>query len=256
MGGEAETRPAGEQAEVPAFLSGTLPRAKPSTPASSGLSAGVSSGRVRFRSPVLETLGYQFGGIMGEGRPLTPGELRLAKEVFGQSLDLDVVRIVKTGMPPNAPTTLGNSIRTARSMSRSTLVHELVHVWQFQNGGGAYISDSAHKQLHAMVTTGSRAAAYDLKGVVTPDKKFGEYSAEYQAMIVQTWYEDPQKRADPMYVALVDEMRRHRPLPRSERRRKIYEEGLFGPAGAPRHPHPLGDEHELPRVMPFLRIEW
>jgi hypothetical protein len=223
------------------------------SPRATGLTSGVSSGRVRLRFPVLETFAYQYGWAFGRGRSLDDAERRLAREVFASSLDLDAVRIVSTTLAA-APTTLGDYIRTAGPMSNATLIHELTHVWQFQHGGAAYISDSLCAQVGAWASTGSRNAAYDLTGVLQAGKRFSEYTAEQQAMIVETYYSDPAMQADAIYQALIDEVRRQQPVPAATRQRLIYEEGLYGP----RHDHlpSLPDDRSLPPIMPLFRIDF
>ncbi len=74
-------------------------------------------------------------------RPLTPGEALLARSVFGEALDSDRVRIGRAPFGPFA-VTLGRRILfpgappadfAAEPLAqRAWLVHELVHVWQFQ----------------------------------------------------------------------------------------------------------------------------
>ncbi len=194
---------------------GTLTLTGTPTPISTGLSSSVSSRSVRLRFPVLETT------------------TRLAA----------------------APTTLGDYIRASGSMSTATLIHELTHVWQYQHGGAAYISDSICHQVAAWAATGSRNAAYDLTDVVRPGKSFSEYTAEQQAMIVETYYDEPDKRTDPVYQALIDQVRRRSPAPPAERQRLIYEEGLFGPTNDLRR-DVLPDERRPLPIMPLIRIDF
>jgi hypothetical protein len=209
---------------------------------------------VRLRFPVLETLAYQYGWAFGHSRSLNDGERREASEVFGNSLDLDAVRIVTTTFAA-APTTLGDYIRSIGSMSTATLIHELTHVWQYQHGGGAYISDSLCHQVAAWATTGSRNAAYDVTDIVRPAKTFSNYTAEQQAMIVEVYYAVPDARDDAVYQALIEEMRRQPPAPAAARQRLIYEEGLFGPTHDLRGDE-LPEDRRLPPIMPLLRIDF
>jgi hypothetical protein len=209
---------------------------------------------VRLRFPVLETLAYQYGWAFGHSRSLDDAERREAREVFGNSLDLDTVRIVATTFAA-APTTLGEYIRSSCSMSTATLIHELTHVWQYQHGGGGYISDSLCHQVAGWAATGSRNAAYDLTDIVRPGKTFSEYTAEQQAMIVEIYYAVPEARGDGVYQALIDELRRNPPAPPAARQRLIYEEGLFGPTNDSRR-EDLPEDRHLPPIMPLLRIDF
>jgi hypothetical protein len=204
---------------------------------------------------VLETFAYQYGWAFGSGRSLYDDERHVAREVFRNSLDLDVVRVVTTSLAA-APTTLGDYIRTSGSMSNATLIHELTHVWQYQHGGAAYISDSLCAQVAAWASTGSRNAAYDLTGVVRAGKRFSEYTAEQQAMIVETYYSDPAMQNDAVYQALIAEVRSQQPVPAATRQRLIYEEGLYGPAPRNDRLPSLPDDRTLTPIMPFFRLEF
>ena len=134
MGGDGRPGSTGSDSNQPGIDVGTNSLTRMPSPLTTGLTSGVSSGRVRLRFPVLETFAYQYGWAFGRGRSLDDAERRLAREVFANSLDLDAVRIVSTTLAA-APTTLGDYIRTAGPMSNATLIHELTHVWQFQHGG-------------------------------------------------------------------------------------------------------------------------
>ena len=254
MPGSSDVGSTGLNANRPRIDAGTLMLTATPTPLTTGLTSSVSSRSVRLRFPVLETLGYQFGWVLGRSRGLDDAERTQAREVFGDSLDLDAVRIVTTPVAA-APTTLGDYVRTSGSMSTATLIHELTHVWQYQHGGGAYISDSLCQQVAGWASTGSRNAAYDLTGVVREGRRFSEYTAEQQATIVETYYADPAIRADAVYQALIAEVRRQAPAAPATRQRLIYEEGLLGPTND-RFQDQLPDDRRLAPVMPILRIEF
>ncbi len=143
-------------------------------------------------------------------RVLDLRERELAREVFGASLDVAAVVIAEATVLAT-PAVLGNVIRTSGPMPDRMLVHELTHVWQYQHGGGAYISDSLTAQLHAIVTTGSRRGAY--RPTLVPGRPFASYPAEHQAVIVERWFADPTARRDPLYRALVEELRSARSSP-------------------------------------------
>lgn len=254
MGGRSRVGSTGTDSNWPRIDAGTTPRTGMPTPGATGLTSGVSSSSVRLRFPVLETFAYQYGWAFGSGRPLDDEERRKARSIFANSLDLDVVRIVTTSLAA-APTTLGDYIRTTGPMSTATLIHELTHIWQFQHGGAAYISNSLCAQVAAWASTGDRNGAYDLTGVVQAGRQFSEYTAEQQAMIVETYYSDASKRTDAVYQALLDEVRRHPPIPAATRQRVIYEEGLYGPRND-RLPDLAPDDRRLTPIMPLIRIDF
>ena len=74
-------------------------------------------------------------------RRLTPGERALARGVFADAIDLDRVRIAPW-LPGRTAVTTGSTIHFTRGATadfagepphlQAWLVHELVHVWQFQ----------------------------------------------------------------------------------------------------------------------------
>jgi hypothetical protein len=66
------------------------------------------------------------------------------------------------------------------------LIHELTHVWQYQNGGTSYISLSLSSQILATIRTGSRNAAYDYN--LTPESSFFDFLPEQQGLIVENYY--------------------------------------------------------------------
>ena len=74
-------------------------------------------------------------------RRLTEGERELTRSVFGDAIDLDRVRIAPR-LPGRTAVTTGSTINFPRDgpfdfaieppQMQAWLVHELVHVWQFQ----------------------------------------------------------------------------------------------------------------------------
>jgi len=119
---------------------------------------------VRLRFPTLEVYSALHGGSLSlGGRPLAGIERKEAEFIFGASIDLEKVRIVRA-VVANAPTTLGNYIRVPMNgfVDYQTLIHELTHIWQYQTMGTRYISDSICHQVRASVASGSRNAAYEI----------------------------------------------------------------------------------------------
>lgn len=219
--------------------------------------AAPSGSRVRVRFPTLEIFASESGGMLSvNATPLTPAEQRLAQDVFERSLDLSPIRIVQARVAA-APTTLGNNIRTNGPMSNGTLIHELTHIWQYQNLGTSYISDSAFHQVAGMISAGSRNAAYTVR--IVPGQRFTDYQAEHQAMIVEQWFTYPQLRTDLEYSRLIGQVRAARPLPQQVRRTLTLEEAAYGPGmSTQRLLPPGGREFELrgEPTVPLLRIEF
>ncbi|MBP9827586.1 DUF4157 domain-containing protein [Patescibacteria group bacterium] len=121
-------------------------------------------------------------------RPLSEDERAILLPVFEQSVDLEAVRI-KSGGPLTLVypgITLGNTIAfpkgrfdLAVSDDQALLVHEVVHVWQYQHFGLSYIPRSLFELI-------SQRDTY----VVHHDseKDFLDYDIEEQAEIVAEYY--------------------------------------------------------------------
>jgi hypothetical protein len=121
-------------------------------------------------------------------RALTEGEHAICGEVFGAGLDAGRVRIFslpiwRRPFVPNgrlmiwpADSALAD-FSTAPLWLASILVHELVHVWQAQNGVNLPLAK-------LMAGDGRAAYAYDLDD----GRNFSQLNIEQQAMVVQHAY--------------------------------------------------------------------
>lgn len=135
-------------------------------------------------------------------RPLSDDERSVVASVFAESIDLERVRI-KSGGPltwTGAGVTIGNVISFPKRKYNGSLrvhpqlVHELTHVWQYQNQGLGYIPRSVWEQL-------SESDAYVVEYDAT--KSFMEYDVEEQAVIVAEYF----IRKDPRYEPYLLELR-------------------------------------------------
>jgi len=124
-----------------------------------------------------------------ESRSLTPGEVELARSVFGEAIDYSKVRLFNgkwwplqprnAAMAPNGniyfhPAAGGWSDDFAREpLSRQGFfIHEMTHVWQAQKGGRFYLPLMRHPFCRY---------TYQLKA----GKTFGRYGLEQQAEMVR-----------------------------------------------------------------------
>lgn len=93
-------------------------------------------------------------GIQKKKRRLTEDERGILWKVFRNSLNYNAISIVngKAGIlgVSGRPFTMGFTIYLPSS-NDAVLVHECVHVWQFQFGGTKYIGNSALNQLDSML---------------------------------------------------------------------------------------------------------
>ena len=121
-------------------------------------------------------------------RGLTPGEIELARSVFGDAIDYSRVRLFKGKWWPLHPRNaamapMGNIYFHpegevwADDFSKETLgrqgffIHEMTHVWQSQRSGRFYLPLMRHPFCRY---------SYELK----PGKPFRRYGLEQQAEIV------------------------------------------------------------------------
>src|SRR5439155_6113153 len=134
-------------------------------------------------------------------RRLNSSERKEAYEVFRDSLDYDAVRISR-GSPFAlvTATAIGNviNLRTEHFAGntldlseggRLVLIHELGHVWQYQNGGLAYIRSSLLAQLAGLITTGSRRTAYDWRKAHNAGRPWHDWNAEQQAECISHYHQ-------------------------------------------------------------------
>ena len=126
-------------------------------------------------------------------RALSRDERGHAQEIFGDSVDLDAVSIHRGSLLSiGAACVTGNRINLQpRHFQRETmelsdcgwrvLIHELTHVWQYQNGGLAYVRSSLVAQCFAFARRGRRSAAYDWRAMVNAGVPWVRWNAEQQA---------------------------------------------------------------------------
>src|SRR6185312_5177574 len=134
---------------------------------------------------------------MAFSRPLTSGEIALARKTFGNSIDYTTVKIhnhpfmplqpQESGMTPNGEIYIRGCYSkdyAAEDISlRGFFLHEMTHVWQYQN-----------KILHPVLAAAelnlkhkfNYAASYDF--LLDSKKDFINYGMEQQAAIIQQYY--------------------------------------------------------------------
>lgn len=126
---------------------------------------------------------------MGGERSLTPGEIAIARTVFGDAIDYAPVRVRRRKWWPLQPKKITMAPRghlhfhpagsaycddfASESLVRQGLfIHEMTHVWQTQKHGPWYLILNRHPFC---------CYSYTLK----PGQPFSTYGIEQQAMIVQ-----------------------------------------------------------------------
>ena len=123
------------------------------------------------------------------GRPLTSGEIALARAIFADSIDYERVRLFlgkwwPFQLPGTAMAPTGNihfhpkgggwseDFSKAPLSAQGYFIHELTHVWQAQTKGRFYLPLMRHPFCRYR---------YELK----PGKPFNRYGLEQQAEIVK-----------------------------------------------------------------------
>lgn len=121
-----------------------------------------------------------------KSRGLSADETKALKAIYGNAVDLSQVRIKEghAGLLTAAdrPWTSGNTIFMNMDKSdprwTDTLVHEMGHVWQFQNGGGDYQS----KSIVAQYVTKD---AYQWESAAREEKPWASLNPEDQAELIE-----------------------------------------------------------------------
>jgi hypothetical protein len=132
-------------------------------------------------------------------RRLTGGETTLARDVFGESIDYGRVRVHddkyiffqpdNSGMTPNGEIYVAGiysgDYASETLQMRGFFIHEMVHVWQYQNGIlSAGVIGSAI--LEMIGTGGDYSSIYPY--VLDANRDLTDYNLEQQAAIVEDYF--------------------------------------------------------------------
>jgi Domain of unknown function (DUF4157) len=154
-------------------------------------------------------VGFVAGAIVGEvastkSRSLTQPDIDYAKDIYLDSIDYSQITITRDSvLALGAPRTIGNTIHLKSvwdgkdvfvgdtleltDFGRELLIHEMAHVWQYQNGGLAYIPESLIAQLKAAVSGGDRGGAYDWRAAHAAGIPWEDWNPEQQAGAVERY---------------------------------------------------------------------
>lgn len=185
-------------------------------PAWSGLSIGTGTAAgAAVAGAVLATVpmavaagsaaligGTTLGDRLTSGRRgLTDAEMENARAIFHDSVKLEKVRITRDhtaslGAPKGIRYTIhlksdwGHFVDNTLELSYRgliVLIHEIGHVWQFENGGYSYMHKSLWAQYQAYRRTGSRNGAYDWETVDTERTPWEDWNPEQQATVIEDY---------------------------------------------------------------------
>lgn len=135
---------------------------------------------------------YQFVTrlIKWKTRPMNEKEKNIARSFYKDSIDIDVIQIDPTAKflkKKHVVAYVGfNTINFTTKIKDRVLIHELMHVWQFQHFGSVYISRAISAQRSYPV--------YDYGGVTNlykgmlNGKKITDFNFEQQAEIMEDYY--------------------------------------------------------------------
>lgn len=120
-------------------------------------------------------------------RRLAPAEIDVLRPVFGGSLRYRLVRLTLDGpLAAGSTKVVGNTIHfLSRQMVPAILVHEAVHVWQWQLTGWYYAWQSLRDQFAAWRRCGSRGGAYDWTAPARAGRPWGGLRSEPQAQLIE-----------------------------------------------------------------------
>ena len=123
-------------------------------------------------------------------RPLTGEEKHYAQLIFKDALDYDVIRMnghARVGIHSKVIAYVTfNCIHFKNALSPEIFIHEMMHVWQFQNFGSLYLFRAMRAQLSHTV--------YDFGGIenlyqkMLACKSLQDFNFEQQAEIIETYF--------------------------------------------------------------------
>jgi hypothetical protein len=145
-----------------------------------------------------------FLGLEPKGRELTPKVTNKLQKIYADSLDFAKIRLKEGEIGlfgfGGAPFTYCNTIYIPAGRLPPAehpdyedalidlLAHEVHHVWQYQNGGADYMSDSLVNQFAAHLKTGTRNGAYDFERGINEGKTWAQLNPEQQAYLIEKSY--------------------------------------------------------------------
>lgn len=149
---------------------------------------------VALQSLEIGGLGEAYETIMDlikfNTRVLSASELKAGKSIFGSSINFDFVRVdIGAVIGPAFSHRAYTSFHTINSWgteSTDVMVHELTHVWQYENAGAIYMPQAIHAQKWGGGYDYGDVANLQLKK--TAGEGLLSFNREQQAQIVQDFF--------------------------------------------------------------------
>lgn len=145
------------------------------------IASGIAGAIVVVGGEIIAVFQTTFG-LQNKERPLTKAEKELLRRIYRESLALYNIRIVEGRYGVfginNRSFTLGNTIYLKSNVAH-TLVHESLHVWQYQHHGSRYAGDAIGAQWFIQ-------NHYSWESDIADGRtKWGDFNAEAQAQFVE-----------------------------------------------------------------------
>jgi len=125
-------------------------------------------------------------------RALSSREVTLAERVFGKSIDFSLVRVDERAVLGPAFTkrafTSFHTINAWGGLEDSVLVHELTHVWQYEQVGAIYMAQALHAQIRRGLGAYDYGGPAGLRSARTRGMRLTGFNREEQAQIVQDFF--------------------------------------------------------------------
>ena len=122
-------------------------------------------------------------------RPLTDEESKIAQLIFGDTLPLHRIRIDETARIATKKYRICYvsfyTINSWGAMRPDTFIHELIHIWQYEQIGALYIPKALWAQQHGGYDYGGVEA---LKKHIQQEKDFWEFNLEQQGDIIADYF--------------------------------------------------------------------
>lgn len=123
-------------------------------------------------------------------RPLTEAEIELAQTIYGDNIRYKRVRVDEYALigPRQAQICYVSFfiINNWKGMSESTLIHELMHVWQYEHLGAVYMPRALRAQFSEVGYNYGGVAA--LKACLLKGQDIRSFNLEQQADIVEDFF--------------------------------------------------------------------
>jgi Domain of unknown function (DUF4157) len=122
-------------------------------------------------------------------RPLSGSERAKASGIFGASINLNMVRLDEYAVLGPAFSgrayTSFHTINGWGGIDDATLIHELTHVWQYEQAGAIYMPQAVHAQMKLGNAAYHYNGAAGLQVAKTAGQRLTSFNREQQAQIVE-----------------------------------------------------------------------